>query len=161
VTFYQRELKQTDVKVQFEEKQVPHQQLIPRPPGHLQLLHLCLLALSLSLSLLPSSLFALQLDVTLELPDGSSFVFDAELCDAIVPDQCKIAINRANVEIKLKKARSGQWATLEAKPGAVVNPWPDTSSTATTTTPPPPPSSIPLRAPSLSLSLPSADLELC
>jgi hypothetical protein len=29
---------------------VPHQQLIPRPPGHLQLLHLCLLALSLSLS---------------------------------------------------------------------------------------------------------------
>lgn len=89
VTFYQRDLKQTDVKVQFEEK---------------------------------------ELDVTLELPDGTSFVFDAELCDAIVPDQCKIAINRANVEIKLKKARSGQWANLEAKPGAVVNPWPDTSS---------------------------------
>lgn len=68
--------------------------------------------------------------MTLELPDGTSFVFDAELCDAIVPDQCIIAINRANVEIKLKKARSGQWANLEAKPGAVVNPWPDTSSTS-------------------------------
>jgi len=119
VTFYQRDLKQTDVKVQFEEKEV---RMPPNIMAH-------------SGSWLPRLHFPVhnthaQLDVTLELPDGTSFVFDAELCDAIVPDQCIIAINRANVEIKLKKARSGQWANLEAKPGAVVNPWPDTSSTS-------------------------------
>jgi hypothetical protein len=65
-------------------------------------------------------------------------MFDSELCDTIVPDQCKTSINRANVEIKLKKSRSGQWATLEAKPGAFVNPWPDTSGMCGTSPPPNP-----------------------
>jgi hypothetical protein len=122
VTFYQRDLKQTDVKVQFEEKEVRMQPNNGR---------FRILVPSLTSTVhTHTHTHTHQLDVTLELPDGTSFVFDAELCDAIVPDQCKIAINRANVEIKLKKARSGQWANLEAKPGAVVNPWPDTSSTS-------------------------------
>lgn len=69
-----------------------------------------------------------QLDVSLELPDGTTFVFDIDLCDSIIPNECKTAINKTNVEIKLKKVRVAQWATLEAKPGSFVNPWPDTSS---------------------------------
>jgi len=67
------------------------------------------------------------LDVTMELPDGTTFVFDIDLCDSIVPAECKTTINKANVEIKLKKSRVSQWTALEAKPGASLNPWPDTS----------------------------------
>jgi len=88
LTFYQRNLKNSDVKVEFKER---------------------------------------TLDIAFELPDSTTFVFDIDLCDTIIPDQCRTVINKANVEIKLKKSRPAQWATLQAKPGAFVNPWPDTS----------------------------------
>jgi len=65
--------------------------------------------------------------VALALANKNTFLFDIDLCDAIVTAESKRVINRTNVEIKLKKARLVQWATLEAKPGTFINPWPDTS----------------------------------
>jgi len=70
-----------------------------------------------------------RLSVTLKLPD-TTFHFDCNLCDSIVPQESRKSIGKTNVEIKLKKTKPAHWASLEKlvtdKP--LVNPWPDTSS---------------------------------
>ncbi|KAL6072088.1 Cochaperone protein [Balamuthia mandrillaris] len=66
-----------------------------------------------------------SMDVTIKLPD-SDWVFDIELCDKIVPSESRKVVNKTNVEIKLKKANTASWTTLERK--GETRPWADTST---------------------------------
>jgi len=69
-----------------------------------------------------------SLDVDIQLPDGSNFIFDIELCNEVNPSECKMTITKANVEVKLKKLKSLNWATLEytGVPSSSMNPVADT-----------------------------------
>jgi len=91
VTFYVKNMREEDVKVDFEES---------------------------------------SLVVRLNLPEGETFTFNSTLCDSILPGECRKSIGKTNIEIRLKKAKILQWASLEkiASEKPLLNPWPDTSS---------------------------------
>eukprot|EP01087_Luapelamoeba_hula_P007657 TRINITY_DN1870_c0_g2_i3.p1 TRINITY_DN1870_c0_g2~~TRINITY_DN1870_c0_g2_i3.p1 ORF type:complete len:193 (-),score=47.55 TRINITY_DN1870_c0_g2_i3:266-844(-) len=56
-----------------------------------------------------------ELEVSIKLDDGSTFVFERTLFGTVNPDECKTAIERPNIEIKLKKSSTLQWPSLEKK----------------------------------------------
>jgi len=51
--------------------------------------------------------------VSIRLSDGGTYVFDIALCNEVTPSECKRIINKANVEVKLKKAKALNWGSLE------------------------------------------------
>jgi suppressor of G2 allele of SKP1 len=63
------------------------------------------------------------------LPDGGSFIFDIDLCNDVIPSESKTVINKANIEVKLKKVKTLQWGTLEYTGAALPSINPATAGT--------------------------------
>eukprot|EP01121_Diplochlamys_sp_Union-15-3_P021896 TRINITY_DN9115_c0_g1_i1.p1 TRINITY_DN9115_c0_g1~~TRINITY_DN9115_c0_g1_i1.p1 ORF type:complete len:392 (+),score=86.54 TRINITY_DN9115_c0_g1_i1:85-1260(+) len=54
-----------------------------------------------------------QLDLCVKLQGNSEFQFNIDLCDKVVPSECKYEILSTKIEIKLKKHHPGKWKSLE------------------------------------------------
>jgi len=53
------------------------------------------------------------LEVNIELGDGACYVYDVALHAKVDPKECHQSINKANVEVRLKKEKPGQWPSIE------------------------------------------------
>ena len=96
---------------------------VPLSPITLHHDHSSLIAVLLKVSV---KIEARTLDLTVMLDDGAEYHLDLDLADEVDPAQSKYEVLGTKVEIKMKKARSAKWETLEAPADAsakVIKAW--------------------------------------
>jgi suppressor of G2 allele of SKP1 len=53
------------------------------------------------------------LEVVIQLGEGKEYSLDLDLCGEVVPEESKYEVLSTKIEIRMKKATTAQWSSLE------------------------------------------------